>query len=766
MRQITVLFRLAIVLALTGIVVGIVAVLSGPQIKEIATSGEWSHSPVALASTGTRSLIYDQNGELMATFFDENRSPILLDLIPVEVREAILAIEDANFYGHQGVDLKATARALIENVDAGGISQGGSTITQQLIKNLVLTPEQTVERKVQEAALAVRLEDQLTKDEIYEIYLNTVFFGSTAYGIKAAAEVYFGLDLANKTPDEIKATLDEGLGWPEAALLASLISNPSVNDPTVNPQIATYQRRIVLERLAELGYFTQTEAEEYALSPLPTQRFQPSLPSADDFFVAEVRRSLLEDPIFLGGGIESRLEDLLGINGGIRVYTTFDPATQQMALDARDEVLRDKWGVDPFFTVSIASIDPDSGAVRAMIGGESFDSESQFNLATQGRRQPGSSFKTIVLVAALQRGIQTNDKVNGEGPCEFPEETEPDGIYEANNFANDDGEIAEVRDLLLASSNCGFLKLGQLTGLNNVIDTAKALGIKSEMAPVISLPLGVEEVSPMEMANSYATLATGGLRREPYFIERIERLVDEEWVSIYEHENDDRYTPERVITETVSCWATEILWANVRGGTGVRAGWPMGAQPAAGKTGTTENFEDAWFVGYTPYLATAVWMGNPDEKISMRGIYPYGNVTGGSFPAEVWGAFNAKYHAELPTRAFPYCRSFSQEGEYLRTVDDPEAGTNPCPDQIALDYFGDEEIDACEDELPEEFIECEYEYDYLDIDAVRVTVYCGDPPEEEEEEDPTEEGPEDESGDEDETTEGGESEENQDEGGE
>ena len=766
MRQITVLFRLAIVLALTGIVVGIVAVLSGPQIKEVATSGEWSHSPVALASTGTRSLIYDQNGELMATFFDENRSPILLDLIPVEVREAILAIEDANFYGHQGVDLKATARALIENVDAGGISQGGSTITQQLIKNLVLTPEQTVERKMQEAALAVRLEDQLTKDEIYEVYLNTVFFGSTAYGIKAAAEVYFGLDLANKTPDEIKTTLDEGLGWPEAALLASLISNPSVNDPTVNPQIATYQRRIVLERLAELGYFTQTEAEEYALAPLPTQRFQPSLPSADDFFVAEVRRSLLEDPTFLGGGIESRLEDLLGINGGIRVYTTFDPATQQMALDARDEVLRDKWGVDPFFTVSIASLDPDSGAVRAMIGGESFDSESQFNLATQGRRQPGSSFKTIVLVAALQRGIQTDDKVNGEGPCEFPEETEPDGVYEANNFANDDGEIAEVRDLLLASSNCGFLKLGQLTGLNNVIDTAKALGIKSEMLPVISLPLGVEEVSPMEMANSYATLATGGLRREPYFIERIERLVDEEWVSIYEHEDDDRYLPERVITETVSCWATEILWENVRGGTGVRAGWPMGAQPAAGKTGTTENFEDAWFVGYTPYLATAVWMGNPDEKIAMRGIYPYGNVTGGSFPAEVWGAFNSKYHAELPTRAFPYCRSFSQEGEYLRTADDPEAGTNPCPDQIALDYYGDEEIDACEDELPEEFIECEYEYDYLDIDAVRVTVYCGDPPEEEEEEDPAEGDLEDENQGEEESTEENESEENQDEGNE
>ena len=235
-----------------------------------------------------------------------------------------------------------------------------------------------------------------------------------------------------------------------------------------------------------------------------------------------------------------------------------------MAIEARDEVLRDKWGVDPFFTVSIAAMDPDNGAVRAMIGGESFDSESQFNLATQGRRQPGSSFKTFVLVTALQRGIQTNDKVNGEGPCEFPEDTEPDGIYEANNFANDDGEIAEIKDLLLYSSNCGFLKLGQLAGLNNIISTARLMGIDSEMDPVISLPLGVEEVSPMEMANAYGTLASGGIKREPYFIERIERLQNDEWVSIYEHSEDDRYLPQRILTESVACWATDALWANVR----------------------------------------------------------------------------------------------------------------------------------------------------------------------------------------------------------
>ena len=736
MRKISALFRLAIVLVLSGFVVGIVGILGAPHVGDIATSGEWSHSPVGLASTGTRSLVYDRNGELMATFFDENRSPILLDQIPVEVQQAILAIEDANFYAHQGIDLKATGRALIENVDAGGISQGGSTITQQLIKNLVLSSEQTVERKIQEASLAVRLEDQLTKDEIYEIYLNTVFFGSTAYGVKAAAEVYFGVDLANKSPEEITLALDEGIGWPEAAMLAALISNPSVNDPTVNPQIAKYQRGIVLDRLAELGFFTEAEAQEYAQYPLPTERNQPSLPSADDFFVAEVRRILLEDPTYLGGGLQSRLEDLLGINGGIRVYTTFDPAVQTMAMEARDEVLKVRWQVDPTFTIGVASVEPDTGAVRAMIGGESFDTESQFNLATQGRRQPGSSFKTFVITAALRRGIQTDDKINGEGPCEFPEDTEPDGVYEANNFANGEGEIAQIRDLTLKSSNCGFLKLGQIVGLSNVIDTAKLLGIKSELDPVLSLPLGVEEVSPMEMASGYATLASGGVQREPYFIERIERLEGEEWIPIYNHVNDDRFLPERVITENIACWTTEVLRANVLSGTGTRAGNQMGSQQAAGKTGTTENFEDAWFVGYTPYLSTAVWMGNPDEKITMRGITPFGNVTGGSFPAVAWGLFNAKYHENLPDRSFPYCPNFANDGEYLRTESDPEEGTDPCPEQISLDYFSDEEVDACEDELPENFEECNYEYDYLDDEAVRVTVYCGDPPPEEEEEDP------------------------------
>ncbi|MGI9623867.1 MAG: transglycosylase domain-containing protein [Acidimicrobiales bacterium] len=279
------LIRLAVAVALTGVVLGLTLALTGPQVATIATSGEWSHSPVNLEETAVRTLVYDVNGQLMATWFRDNRSPVTLAQIPLTVRESIIAIEDADFYSHEGVNLKATGRALVENVDAGGISQGGSTITQQIIKNLVLSPDPTIERKMQEASLAVRLEDQMTKDEILEVYLNTVYFGSGAYGVKAAAEVYFGLDTANKNEEEVAQILNEGLGWKEAALLASLISNPNANDPILNPQTADYQRGIVLNRLAELGFITVEEAEEYDATALPSVRHEPTTPSQDDFFI-------------------------------------------------------------------------------------------------------------------------------------------------------------------------------------------------------------------------------------------------------------------------------------------------------------------------------------------------------------------------------------------------------------------------------------------------------------------------------------------------
>ncbi len=720
MRRLSAVIRLSLVLLLGGIVVGLTALLVAPQVGAFATSGEWEHKPVNLAETSVRTQVLDVNNQLMATWFNDNRSPVALDQIPSEVREAILAIEDADFYEHQGVNFKATGRAVVANVDAGGISEGGSTITQQLIKNLVLTDEQTIERKIQEASLAIRLEDQMSKDEILEMYLNTVYFGAGAYGVKAAAEVYFGLEMVDKTDAEITAILDEGLGWGEAALLASLISNPSAYDPTENPEVSAYQRGIVLERLADLDFVTNAEASALSASPLPTEPFQVNLEAEDDFFIAWVRQLLLDDERYLGGGEASRREALFG--GGLRVYTTFDPRVQALAEDARDDTLR---GADPNnpivpydFTMSMASIDVQTGAVRAMIGGENFSDEN-YNLATQGKRQPGSAFKVFSLVAALRQGIQTNDSVNGQGPCKFADVGAPSGFVEFNNFARSRGRIDTIRGLTLASSNCGYVRIQQLAGLDKVIETVGLLGAdNSDMKEYLSLTLGAFEVTPMDMASAYATIAAGGVAREPFFIERI---TDEDGVEIYNVRDDERFKGRQVITEDVACWATDVLANNVRAGTGTNA--RLANQPAAGKTGTTEVFSDAWFVGYTPYLATAVWMGNPDSTtLSMRGVGGR-NVTGGSFPAQAWGAFNNAYHENLPVVEFDSCPGFAQRGEYLQVEGDVEIGNNPCDDdRIPLDVDRDGEPDKCRKKVPNKAYECEGEL--VDDQNKAVTLYC------------------------------------------
>lgn len=727
LRRLSALIRLAIAILLTGAVVGLTLSLAAPQVATIATSGEWSHSPVNLDETAVRTLVYDIDGELMATWFRDNRSPIDLEQIPVEVREAIVAIEDADFYSHQGVNLKATGRALVVNVDAGGISQGGSTITQQIIKNLVLTPDPTIERKMQEAALAVRLEDQMSKDEILEVYLNTVYFGAGAFGVKAAAEVYFGLDLANKSDEEVTRILDEGLGWGEAALLASLISNPTAHDPTLNPATSDTQRGIVLDRLVELGFITEEEGQRLDSTAVPTQRFEPTPPSEDDFFLQEIRKLLEEDERYLGGGIDSRRETLL--EGGLRIFTTFDPDIQQLAEDSRDAVIR---GDDPDnprvpydFTMSIASVDVRTGAVRAMVGGEDFE-EEKFNLATQGLRQPGSSFKTFTLVAALRQGIQTNDEVNGQGPCRF--EQSPNDEFE--NFANSRGSITTIRGLTLASSNCGYVRIQLLAGIDNVVETAGLLGVDtSAMTPErrgLSTTLGSLEVTPMGMASAYATIAAGGVARDPYFIERIENSSGE---VIYDRTLDERFAGEQVITPEVACWATDVLAANVRGGTGTAARLPD--QVAAGKTGTAEEFTNAWFVGFTPYIATAVWMGNPetsnpdDPESIMRNIGGLNSVTGGSFPAQAWGRFNTAYHEGLEPLSFPECPRFAQAGEYLQPDGDVDIGNSPCDeDEILLDRDGDGEVDRCRRNPPDDAFPCDFDHDFIDDRNKPLVLWC------------------------------------------
>ncbi len=592
-----------------------------------------------------RSVVYDSSGALVGELAGrENR--VLVDnlsQIADPVIQSVLAAEDADFYDHNGVNIRAIARALVQNVSSGAVEQGGSTITQQLVKLCVLgSAVDLVDRKIPEAIMAVRLENEIDKDEILLQYLNTVYFGSGAYGVQAAAEVYFDKDASELT-------------WSEGALLASLISSPVSGDPTIdadNAVNALERRNRVLERLVDLEQIRQAELEDFVDDPVPiTRNALFSLDEVEeDYFLEEVKQILLEAPE-LGPDRVARADAIYG--GGLRIYTTLDPVAQGFAEAAVEDVIPDEVSTpnlaNRYFVGALAAVEPATGAVRSMVGGPGFDEFSEFNLAThRGNpfpgRPTGSSFKVFVLAAAMEAGYVPDDTLNGSGPCRIPNPGGTPDPYEAENFEGSRGRTGTIRSLTLSSSNCGYLRLGQIVGLGNVVDTAHALGVSSELLAVPSLPLGVYNVTPLEMAAAYAAIANDGVYNPPYFIDRVE---DRFGNVIYEHEP----TPRRAISAESARLVTSVLEDNVQSGTGERAQLPR--QTAAGKTGTAQDFGDAWFVGYTPYLSTAVWMGNPDERVPMRGVGGR-NVTGGSYPAMIWGQFNIGYHDRLifPSRPF------------------------------------------------------------------------------------------------------------------
>ncbi len=636
------------------------AVVAAPYAAELADVASADADPIVLPAPENRSVVYAADGTVLAVLHGEfNRFTVPLSLIPEPVINAILAVEDKDFYEHDGVDVSATARAALADVTSGEIEQGGSTITQQLIKNTVLNSDQDVERKIREAALAIRLEDQYeeelgskkaAKDKILEEYLNRVYFGGGAYGVQAAAEIYWGAPVAF-------------LGYSEAALLASLISSPNNYDPTRSPEVARERRSLALDRMVEEEYLTPAEADEIRDDPLPTAR-QQVLPPPEDYFVEEVKQQLLDDPR-LGETPEERQATLF--SGGLEIHTTIDLAAQAQAEQARNlrlpseplEVRDPATGelTTTNFDTAIASVEPSTGAVRVMVGGPGFD-RVKFNLATQSKNSPGSSFKTFVLATALEQGIVPADTINGSGPCEF--ENPGGSDYEAENFGNSNGRTTTLEKQTTSSSNCAYLRLGQVVGIENVIETAHRMGITSELLPVLSLPLGSMEVTVLEMASAYATLANDGVHNEPYVIERVTNQAGD---TIIEHHTESR----RALSRQTARLVTDVLESNVKGGTGTyaRPDYPCVdspvEQPAAGKTGTGQNFKDAYFAGYTPHLATAVWMGSAGEtKYEMRGVRGTDrcgytlvrNVTGGSFPAVIWGEFNTAYHQDREIIAF------------------------------------------------------------------------------------------------------------------
>ena len=562
------------------------------------------------ADKGSTSVVYAADGSRLGYVkSDEVRTPVPWSDMPASVREATVAIEDERFYEHEGVDLSAIIRAGVKNLESGDAVQGGSTITQQLVRALYIeNPDQSFERKIREAKLAQELEDEhpgrAGKNWILREYLNSVPYGTnegrTSIGIEAAAITYFAKHARN-------------LELHESALLAGLPQAPSQYNPFRNPSAALGRRNEVLSQMAENGFITVAEAESASAMPLDLKpgirRFTTR---REPYFFDYVEEQLIEE---YGVGVYRR--------GGLKIHTTIDPELQEAGRAAINSHL--PYSTDP--SSAIVAIDPATGYIKAMVSSGTYKDRS-FNLAAQGHRQPGSAFKTFVLVTALRQGVDPNSTTYTSKPLDLvvPEY----GPWEVSTYDESYGGTMSITQATLRSDNTVYAQLDLDLGPKTVRETAEMMGITTPLDGIPAEGLGGLRlgVSPLEMANAYATLASYGIRNEPKAITEIE---------FPDGKTDDLGKPERerVFPEWVAYEATKILEMNVTSGTGTAA--QIGCD-AAGKTGTTDNFNDAWFVGYTPQLATSVWVGYPNALIEMTSVHGI-SVAGGTFPAQIWNSF-------------------------------------------------------------------------------------------------------------------------------
>ena len=665
------LLRLTLTIALAGVGLAGVGVALRPAAQNLAEAGTSEEGVIDLGPLDQRSYVYASDGSLLTTLQAEiDRQPVLLSSIPADTVSAVLAVEDAEFYAHNGVNLRSTVRALVRNVDSGSVVQGGSTITQQIIK-AEYGDEQTLDRKAREAVLARRLEETMSKDEILERYLNTVYLGNGAYGVQAGAETYFGVGVAQ-------------LDVVQSAFLAGMIANPSQFDPIRNPEASLERRNLALRRLVDVGRLTEDEATYISNAASIPVAINQLLPKKEDYFVEEVKQLLLDDTR-LGDTREEREYQVF--RGGLKIYTTLDPRAQAQALTARNDVLAEvapegtppglvpiradeTTGAPRNATGAVVSVEPGTGAVRALVGGSGFE-QDKFNVATQGLRSGGSTFKIFVLMALLEHGYSPNDTVNGGGPCTFKDipGMEPNP-YTAENFGNSGGGSGTITSQTLRSSNCAFLRLGQIVGIDNVVAQARRMGITTPLEGFVSTPLGTEGVYPIEMSAAVASIAADGEYNAPYYIDRVE---DPDGRILFAHEAN----PRRASSVQTARLAADVLEKNVVSGTGGKARIP--GQHAAGKTGTAQNAGNGWFVGFTPYLATTVWIGSPADNYEVR-IGGTG-ITGGSYPAEIWGRYMTAWHEGLPEKAFTPPEPITRGSQYLRLDqrNDSGAGAPPRP---------------------------------------------------------------------------------------
>lgn len=544
------------------------------------------------------SIVYAADETVLAEWHGEqDRTVVALDQIPESMRDAVISIEDERFYKHKGVDTEAILRALRANAASGETRQGGSTITQQVVKLLFTEGERTLTRKIREALMAYQLETRADKQRVLETYLNLVYFGEGSYGVESAATRYFGKHAVDLTVSE-------------SALLAGVIQSPSRYSPASDLEAATRRRDVVLGKMRVQGFISVAEERAAVAEPVVLAA-PPAVPTVAPYFVEYVKQTLIDE-----------LGSEMVFQGGLRVYTTIDPALQKRAELAVKVNLPDM--KDP--SVAIVCVDHTNGRVLAMVGGRDF-TKDKFNLAVQGRRQPGSAFKPFVLVTALGEGVSPRDVFSAA-----PYSVEvTDGVWTVQNYENSytsgSMTLAAATDW---SVNAVYARLIMKVGAEDVVKTAKAMGITTPLEPNPAIALGGLRtgVSPLEMASAYGTIASGGIRRVPTGISTV---TDDAGTLIYQPEQ----TGARAIDVKVAQQASAMLGDVVQKGTGQAARlnrW------AAGKTGTTQAYRDAWFVGYSGDLCTAVWVGHPEGQVSMMNVHGI-RVTGGSYPARIWKYF-------------------------------------------------------------------------------------------------------------------------------
>jgi 1A family penicillin-binding protein len=563
------------------------------------------------------SYIYDAKGREIQSLHDEaNRKIVSLDQVSPNLKRAVMAIEDSSFYNHVGINPNSIGRAVLANFKSGGVSEGASTLTMQLVKNIFLSQKRVFTRKAAEAVLAIRVEQVFNKDQILDMYLNYIYWGHNNYGIQTASESYFGKPAAK-------------LDLAESAMLAGMIQAPEAYSPYGNFKEAKERQEVVLTRMRDLGWITAQEEdlakkEKLKLGKL-TAWSGSKLPYVTDTVMQELRDKFGKEAV---------------LKGGMRIQTTVDYDLQKKAENViHNAYLNLKGRVRGNTTqVALISVEPSTHFIKAIVGGGDYK-KSQLNRVTQSRRQPGSSFKPFVYYTAFASGKYTPDSVVMDAPIRLR-----DGglYYTPKNYGGSFSGAMSIRSAVMVSQNIPAVLIGSKVGISKVIENCHRMGIKSPLQPVLSLPLGSVDVTPLDMATAYATIASNGWYSDPTVILRV---TDSQGNVLL----DNTPKPQLVLDPWAAATMTSVLTSVVNGGTGRLA---YLGRPTAGKTGTTDNERNVWFVGYVPQMSTAVWIGDDNNRQLGKG------VTGGHYAAPVWRQFMSQAVKDLPVEYFPAASKF------------------------------------------------------------------------------------------------------------